>query len=78
MNIMAVEIIIRLRFSSVGPPVPRVEDQHVHPFPRIPSLDGIELENSPDVLSDYVHQVGRAIQKNAYSIVLQIIRISAR
>lgn len=30
---------LRLGFSCVGPPVPRVEDQHVHLFPRISTLD---------------------------------------
>lgn len=33
--------IIPLRISSVGPPMPRVEDQHVHAYPSITSLYGV-------------------------------------
>lgn len=62
---------LRLGFPSVGPPVPRVEHEEVHPSPRLASLDRTQLQDSTHLLPDYVHQVWRAVQINGHSIILR-------
>jgi len=39
----------------VGPPVPRVEDQRVHPHPRVTVLDRVKLQNSSHFLTVKIH-----------------------
>ena len=46
---------VPLRIAFVGPPVPRVEDQHVHLFPCIPCSDGVQFQYAPNRFPHYVY-----------------------
>lgn len=49
------EIVVRLSFSFVSPPMPWIKYQHVHSLPRIPLLNRTQIQYSPNFLSCYIN-----------------------
>lgn len=65
-----IKVDLRLRSSSMGPPMPSVEDQHVHAQPCVAIVYRIKLQYSSCLVIDEIYQVCRSIQQNLDSVVL--------
>lgn len=62
--------IVRLRRSPSVPPMPCVEDEHVHSCPSLSSLNWIKFQDSSNVFSHNVYQIHIPIEHNLDSIIL--------
>ena len=66
----------RLGGSPGRPPMPCVEDEHVSAEPDSATLDGVELKNSSNLLSDNVHQIMGEVVHHRHVVVLQRSNVS--
>lgn len=64
--------IVRLIVSCVSPPMPRIKNEHVHSFPCIALLNGVQFQNSAYAFSCYIYQIWRSVKIYSNAIVLHI------
>lgn len=71
-NLKIEEEVSRLGRAGARPPVPGIEDEHVGAEPVACLVDGVQLEYSPGLLVDNVHQVVRQVVHDRHVELLHI------